>query len=258
MKKTVALMMAAIMLMAFVGCTGGADKPNAQDLISTLLAEGGKPVVTDTPAPTEAPVATEEPTAEPTAEAKSAVMRGTWEDGVFYNDLIGCCFTMPEGWEQGTDEEIAEFLGVSVDEIGAAGEDLSDYESVDDMLVYNLDTGSFVMISYKNMRKFRALKMTNEEIMEEIARLMVEENDYGITYTYVGTTLQKLGDADYICAEFDTEAEGEKMKQYILMSQSFDYVAYITIAAVESETLDYFVSMFTPAPTQAAMADCCG
>lgn len=51
MKKTVALMMAAIMLMAFSGCTGGADKPNAQDLISTLPAEGGKPVVTDTPAP---------------------------------------------------------------------------------------------------------------------------------------------------------------------------------------------------------------
>lgn len=48
MKKTVALMMAAIMLMAFAGCTGGADKPNAQDLISTLPAEGGKPVVTDT------------------------------------------------------------------------------------------------------------------------------------------------------------------------------------------------------------------
>lgn len=29
MKKTVALIMAAIMLMAFAGCTGGADKPNA-------------------------------------------------------------------------------------------------------------------------------------------------------------------------------------------------------------------------------------
>ena len=85
MKKTVALIMAAIMLMAFSGCTGGADKPNAQDLISTLPAEGGKPVVTDTPAPTEAPVATEEPTAEPTAEAETSITRGTWTDGVYYN-----------------------------------------------------------------------------------------------------------------------------------------------------------------------------
>lgn len=72
MKKTVALMMAAIMLMAFAGCTGGADKPGTQDLISTLPAEGGKPVVTDTPAPTEAPVATEEPTLKVTAEELAA------------------------------------------------------------------------------------------------------------------------------------------------------------------------------------------
>ncbi len=72
MKKTVALMMAAIMLMAFSGCTGGADKSSTQDLISTLPAEGGKPVVTDTPAPTEAPVATDEPTIKVTAEELAA------------------------------------------------------------------------------------------------------------------------------------------------------------------------------------------
>ena len=118
MKKTVALMMAAIMLMAFAGCTGGADKPNAQDLISTLPAEGGKPVVTDTPAPTEAPVATEEPTAEPTAEAETSITRGTWTDGVYYNATAGFNFNPPENWLLADDEYIAQLVGVSKEMLG--------------------------------------------------------------------------------------------------------------------------------------------
>ena len=72
MKKTVALMMVAIMLMAFAGCTGGADKPEMQNLTSTLPTESGKPVVTDTPALTEAPATTEEPTEKVTAEELAA------------------------------------------------------------------------------------------------------------------------------------------------------------------------------------------
>lgn len=254
MKKTVALMMAAIMLMAFAGCTGGADKPNAQDLISTLPAEGGKPVVTDTPAPTEAPIATEEPTAEPTAEAETSITRGTWTDGVYYNATAGFNFTPPENWLLASDEEIAQLVGVSKEMLGTEGEDLSDHEVVYDTFVQNPDNGTNVFIIYQKVSMLGALGMGIGDIMDEIVKQMGENT--AMNCTYVGTTEQTLGSTDYQCAEFDVDISGITIKQYILVNKFMNYITNITITAMASEPIEEFLPMFTSA--QAATADCCG
>lgn len=254
MKKTVALMMAAIMLMAFVGCTGGADKPNAQDLISTLPAEGGKPVVTDTPAPTEATAATEEPTAEPTAEIKTSITRGTWTDGVYYNATAGFNFTPPENWLLADDEEIARIIGVSKEMLGAAGEDLSDHDVVYDTFVQNPDNGTNIFIVYQKIGMLSALGTDIDDIMDEVIKQIVENT--AVNSTYVDTTEQTLGNVDYQCAEFETDLGGITIKQYVLVNKFMNYVTNITITALASEPIEEFLPMFTSAQT--AMADCCG
>lgn len=227
---------------------------NAQDLISTLPAEGGKPVVTDTPTPTEAPVATEEPTAEPTAEAETSITRGTWTDGVYYNATAGFNFTPPENWLLADDEYIAQLVGVSKEMLGTEGEDLSDHEVVYDTFVQNPDNGTNVFIIYQKVSMLGALGMGIGDIMDEIVKQMGENT--AMNCTYVGTTEQTLGSTDYQCAEFDVDISGITIKQYILVNKFMNYTTNITITAMASEPIEEFLPMFTSAQT--AMADCCG
>lgn len=247
MKKTVALMMAAIMLMAFAGCTGGADKPDAQGMITTLPAEGGKPVVTETEAPAETPAA---------AETKAGITRGKWENGTYRNEMAGFCFTPPESWQVLDDEHIAELMGISKELLDTEGYDLNDKDVVYDTVTFDPNSGTNVAIAYEKLDIFGALGTNTQSIMDEVVKQMSANTALQYSFNYVATTEQNIGGADYLCAEFDVGADTGTRKQYILLNKLDSYICNITITAMASEPIEEFLPMFTSAQT--AMADCCG
>ncbi len=176
-----------------------------------------------------------------------AVSRGVWEGDVYTNAFAGFRIIKPEGWTASTDEEIAQMMNQTIDTI----EDEEKYrkavetmETVYDAMIVDSAIGNNVIVMYQNVGLMGMLGVELDEYLEETVK-QLEENEQ-MAYTYVETTDQKLGGADYRCVEMTVDISGITATQYYLMAKESGYVVAVILSVFDGTGLNDLLTMFEP------------
>lgn len=114
MKKWLALLLAAVMVLALAAC---GDTPANNDTKTEEFA------------------------------------RGSWEGNVYTNDSLGLTVTVPEEWNIATDEELAAIMGITIDSLTEQGvsEEFLKVQNTYEMMAQDPAYGTNVIIMAENL-----------------------------------------------------------------------------------------------------------
>lgn len=88
-------------------------------------------------------------------DAPKTLTRGTVSGNVYTSEFANITFTAPEGWVYASDEEQAEMTELGMEVIGEESSDFNklvmDIQTVNDMMVQNMTTGSNVSVMFENL-----------------------------------------------------------------------------------------------------------
>ncbi|MCL2563536.1 MAG: hypothetical protein FWE08_05830 [Oscillospiraceae bacterium] len=169
--------------------------------------------------------------------------RGRWVGNTFTSEYLGLTFTMPNGWEVATEEDLAELMDLGadfMDDILDLDDDfwdvLDDDIAIHDMMASNALTGSNVQIIYE-----KAFGMSATQI---IGQLNAEMEDVGFTaFTVSGTT--RIGDYDWHAVDLEMELFGAVITLRYFVSVENDFARVIIITTSDqAETIDEILDMF--------------
>ena len=151
MKKWIALLLAAMMAFALVAC---GETPNNEN------KDGSE-------------TKTEE------------FARGEWKDGVYTNASLGLAVTPPEGWVVASDEELAEIMGVVLENTATTAQISEEFlkaQNCYDMMVQDPVTGVKVFSIYGKYRE------PSQEMLEGIDVMVYDIQDVGTrSYTFISS-----------------------------------------------------------------------
>ena len=151
MKKWIALLLAAMMALALVAC---GETPNNEN------KDGSE-------------TKTEE------------FARGEWKDGVYTNASLGLAVTPPEGWVVASDEELAEIMGVALENTETTAQISEEFlkaQNCYDMMVQDPVTGANILLMAENL----ALSVGGTSYDEKAYSAVVINGlpeEYGYTFT---------------------------------------------------------------------------
>ncbi len=221
MKKLICLMLALVMLLAFVGC----DEP--------------KEPTTTTPTTT----GTQPPAGGP---SKPELSRGTVNGNVYTNSYLGFSFNAPETWVYATDEEIAQMINVGAEAVlgSAFKETLKDVGSVYDMLAADVVSGSSVNVGYENLAKTMASNITETQYMAAVKAQF--ENISGMTVVFPDTyDTVKLGQTDFLRAVCTATAQGVTFTQVYYVHKVDGYMSFVILTLTSGYTLAEIEPLFS-------------
>ncbi len=94
-----------------------------------------------------------ETTGELKNKLNARIPRGTIEGNVYTSEFTGLKFTKPDRWRFLTDEEISEYMGISLESFDANYFEKAaiDYSTVIDMAVVDNGVGVSAMVTYENL-----------------------------------------------------------------------------------------------------------
>ena len=177
-------------------------------------------------------------------EQKAEFSIGTIDGATYSSDFNGLTFTAPEGWTYASNEEIANLMGSTAEEM-FDGDKLSqkalESQSLYDMMVMNQATGSNVIIFYEDLSKaIGGTKVTEEDYMD-ITKKGLEQQKPG-TYEQMGeSTKQKLGEQEYYTSSFTLKDE-EGMEQHYYLRRIDNYMSGLIITTVQEDVADIIKS----------------
>ena len=100
-----------------------------------------------------------------------AFVRGIIDGNLYTNEYLGLTFTKPDHWVFGSDEDLANAMGIASEFMSAAGmeltEDMLNAQSVAELLVANTGTGSSVNVTVENLAQtVRDMTMTESQFLD--------------------------------------------------------------------------------------------
>lgn len=216
MKKIITLILALVVISAFIFVTTGCNKDNSSN--SSSQAE----------------------------QTKGVLARGTIDGNVYNNTFADFTFTKPDSWSYSTDEEIASFIGydpekLNINEIEKA---LSKNPVIYDMIVAGDSYyGNSILVSYENVLPSVGRKITEDEYVEVLKETFSQAQ--GITYTITETKDVTLGNSTFKRATILVEAEGMSTTQYYYIKAIDQYVVSIMVNLTSEYTIDQVEAMFS-------------
>ena len=253
MKKLTALFLALCLLCSLAGCSGRniVSWPE-EDSSSSSTARPEPPRASSVPEPEED---------EPEDAGNAAQMEdllGFWEGNVYSNRALGICFTLPEGWEHSSDEELLEMV-----DLVTGNEFLSDRAKMaaelgKSRMFYGLFagdpiSGSNVQLMFLKMGGLSAAGGSVSE--EECARQMVAQQELvydessGVTLNFGDTYRAPLGGVNFLVLPAEIDVSGAGARQWYYIHIVDDYGAVIVITAMadqDIETMTGGASAFAP------------
>ncbi|MCI6537316.1 hypothetical protein [uncultured Eubacterium sp.] len=186
-------------------------------MIGSLAACGGKNQTgagTDTSAVSEA--AKEADAESKTSETETTYEPGTWDGVTYANTSLGMYFTLPDGWQIGTQEQIdaVESAGQQVTGNTENTGDTSNYE----FYIFNPNTGSTIAMMTEDLSMFG--DVTAQEYANTLAEQLMSYTDQGITYSFNGITDSVIGTSPFVSFAGMAEYQGSYIYQYYAITEN--------------------------------------
>lgn len=189
-------------------------------MIGSLAACGTKNQTgagTDTSATSEMSEEAENSADEETESSQKEVpyQAGNWDGVTYTNASLGMYFTLPDGWQIGTQEQIdaVESAGQQVTGNTDNTGDTSTYE----MYIYNPNTGSTIAMMTEDLTMFG--DVTAQQYAETLAGQLMSYQDQGITYTFNGITDTVIGTTPFVSFAGMAEYQSSYIYQYYAVTE---------------------------------------
>ena len=172
----------------------------------------------------------EEQTDEMEAEAIEVTPeRGTFENGFYSNEAFGVSFETPEDWYFLTDEEIAQTMGSTAEQL--YGENvLEDMDYIYDLYCVDMETGTTVSVNYENLGTIGQFTETNQYLETVLAQLLSSSNP-GITATELSVI--KIDGTAVPCLNITLEASGQTIYESIIVKKIGTWIGTVTLATLD-------------------------
>lgn len=145
-------------------------------------------------------------------QAKKEISKGKWEGNVYTSEFADLKFTLPEGWNRSTDEEIAEVMNLGkevLEDEGLYSSKITELTTVYDMMAKNPTTnGSIaIMMEKTNVKETlyaNSLKKQLESVTQmkynigEITETTISGNKYTVVPATINVSGQKIFQNYYI------------------------------------------------------------
>lgn len=211
MKKFFALLLAVLMVAALAAC-------------------GGEPASTE----------------EPKTDKNADFIRGVWVDNVYSNEFLDLSFTMPEGWVSASDEELAEIMGVVLDQTqdtNAISKEFLSAKVIFDMMAQDATYGTNITLQAENMAlTLGGSSYTEEEYVKQTVSQLEKQGltcdlSDEVTETTIGSITYKT---------FNATLYDGAMAQRYLVSVVGKYMVFLTVSyAPEFADIDTIMGQFS-------------
>ncbi len=151
---------------------------------------------------------------------------GVTDGAVYTNESIGLSFTLPEGWEYYTAEEIEEQLGSSAEDAGV------------EFMAIHPEAGSNVIFTVSDLGSAAAIM--SADTFAAAMRLMADEDD-----TYSDTSGFLLGNLSFRMMTNVSKADDGDVHQYIFVQKFGRHMVSIICTTTEEDTSETFAAMFS-------------
>lgn len=167
--------------------------------------------------------------------------KGEWNGNTFTNEVTGVKLTIDDNWVAATDEELAEMMDLTIDEVtDGDSNSLSDavlkLQNIFDCMVTNNSTGSSVIVLYENLTVSGSSKMTAEEYLNTLKEQL--PSSLGTAFEIGEVSERTVGSNTYktLCAD----ASDSGVVQYYLTRKIDNYMINIIVTAVGQEPDEVF------------------
>ncbi len=195
MKKLIALLLAAVMLLSFAGCSEEAAGNEEPEEIIEVTPE-----------------------------------RGTVENGFYENKAFGISFETEGDWYFLTDEEIAQSMGVAAEKI--YGEEIPEgAENIYDVYCVDMATNTTVTINYEDLGTIGGFTTENEYLEIVVSQLFEAGTDSGVVESQL--SVAEVGGEKYPCLNLTLEVSGMKIYERIIVKKVGTWMGTVTIATLD-------------------------
>jgi hypothetical protein len=182
--------------------------------------------------------------ADVTIQPSKGFTRGTWDNDVYTNDLVGFKFILPQGWKISSDEALAEFQGISADVMSDPQKwmkESSKMATFTDVITKNPEKRNTILIMFENLLLTGgSLDISEEEYIDAVKKRMSKNTKFD--FEFDKPIKVKIASDEYLtmhCLENNT---GSSL--YIFIRKSDKYMAFISVTLNDKTTIDDILAQF--------------
>lgn len=170
--------------------------------------------------------------------------RGSWNDGVYKNEFFDFQMALPEDWKADTDEELAERMGMAVENlangIGADADALRQQISYE-FFVYSEKTMSNVNFNVEKLPTYMSEG-------QYIAATKLNLEQMGVDATFGEETSVSIGSNEWKCYPVTVISQGIALEERMYLLEKDSYMACMTAtySPENSADIDILLSGITP------------
>ena len=171
--------------------------------------------------------------------------RGAWDNNVYTNDYVHLTFTMPDGWIYGSDEEIANLMGIVVDGLKEdinISDKILEAAVVYDMLCQDINTGTNVMVMYDNLAYY--IGGTKTDVLQYMDLTKENLSKTNINYIFGEYTEDVICGNKYNMMSVSVEDTDLSYKQNFYVRKLDDIMIVIVITCMGDDSIDVIMSNF--------------
>lgn len=144
-------------------------------------------------------------------EEETPYAAGVWTDNVYTNESLGLTFPLPEGWQYGTQEELAEVMGSGQEVTGYSDEELSATDPIYDLYIYNDSTGASLMMMAEDTSIYG--NISAQDYLDSVADGLVGYEEQEIVYQVGEMEPLTLGKTEFTSFVASAQYQGVNVYQ---------------------------------------------
>lgn len=181
---------------------------------------------------------------------EGGLTRGVWEGNVYRSAYAGLSFAAPDDFTAATDEEIAELMALSAEDLSEPGttasEAMLNVQTIYDAIVKNNETQANVILLYDNLNQATAGSQQSET--EYLEAVKIQLLGMGIYPYEFGEISGKVLLADQPYAMLEASVPDFSFAQRYYVRKIDDFMFCIVVTAPEASEFDPIVSDFQALP----------
>ena len=247
MKKLIAFVLAAMMVLSLAACGGDKTAPTTAATTDPTTNPTTEPTTAPTTEPTTAP--TTEPTTVPeTTEAQAQGSKlGVVEGNTYTNSFLGITATLDENWTFANDEEMAQIRGMTMDAMNdeSLSQMLETSGAVMDM--YAMDTeGRTLNIMLENLNILQSVALTEKAYVDAtVGQLPSVLENMGFANVTAEPTEMIFAGESHAAVKIHASVQGVEFFETMVVVKQGNYIACVTVASYGQDTTANVLEQFT-------------
>lgn len=243
MKKLIAFMLAALMVLSLAACGGDEPAPTTVPLTESPGIPTTAPATEPTTVPTTAPTTVPE-----TTEAEKNVSKvGVVEGNTYTNTFLGITVTLGADWFFANDEEMAQIRGMTVDAMTdeKLAEQLETNGAMMDMYAMSSD-GHSLNVVLENLNVLQSIALTEKAYAEAtVGQLPAALESMGIKNVTAEITEMTFAGENHVAIKLHGILQDYDFYETLLILKQGNYMACITVGCYDADTAGSILEQFT-------------